>query len=69
MGSVIKGKLRNVEGKNTLHHDVDDLFEQMFSLAADSGLLVYQSERSTGDTWSDSGPTQVAQVRQAEHRR
>lgn len=54
VSAVLNGKLRNVEGENMLHHDVDDLFEEMFDLAAEAGLLVYQSERNTGNTLSGS---------------
>lgn len=50
VSAVLNGNLRNVDGENTLHHDVDDLFEEMFDLAAKAGLLFYQSERNTGDS-------------------
>ena len=52
VSAVLNSKLRDVEGENTLHHDVDALFEEMFDLAAEAGLLVYQSDRNTGDTLS-----------------
>lgn len=48
--NVLDGKMRDVSDEGELHVFVDSLFEEMFDLASDHGLLIYQSKRGPTDT-------------------
>lgn len=52
VSNVLDGKMRDVSSEAELHRFVDNLFEEFFNLAADAGLLAYQSKRDSVDALS-----------------
>ena len=54
VSSVLHTHLRNVVAEDMLHKDVDLMTVDMFNLASEAGLLVFDHARNSGDSRSGS---------------